>query len=372
MSRQNNLAVIKTTVTSNEASKDVAIALGINPNDEGAMNKAAKYAYGVYATIEASVGTKQDLSGCDAQSVKATMIEAANRGVYIDGRQNAYLVKYGNKCTFQMGWRGYLAKIKEFYPDADFIVEPVYQGDDVQIWNDNGQQKYTHKKAGAFRSGEKGFIGILFAVTYTDNGRLIQRVADVPAERIQRAKNAAKQDYIWKSDFIEKAKAAAIKNACKQLFASIQGLQDIVDYDNRENYDPNKGIEPASPARKTILDNINETVTSGAINEQPTQDVVNEPENDEVETQQFVEAEVVYADFEEVEQTAATNGALKGNLLQCGADAASKGVDAYKAWIATLEPEHKDLVRHMHQEWTVTARNADAAAQMEVDEEPPI
>lgn len=256
----NQLAVIKNELTKPDTQKEVAIALGINPGDEAAINQAAKYAYGVYATIEASVGTKQDLSGCDPNSIKATMIEAANRRVYIDGRQHAHLVKYGNKCTFQMGYRGYLAKIKECYPDADFVVEPVYQGDKVRIWNEDGMQRYTHEKAGAFRSGEKDFIGVLFAVTYTDNGRLIQKVVDVPRERIERAKGAAQQKYVWNSDYIEKAKAAAVKNACKHLFASLQGLQAVVEYDNRNNYDPNQRIEAATPARKTILDNINETV----------------------------------------------------------------------------------------------------------------
>ncbi len=356
----NQLAVIKQELTSTETSKEMAVAMGVNPGDESAMNKVAKYAYGVFSTIQASVGTKQDLSGCNPQSIKATMIEAANRGVYIDGRQHAHLVKYGNNCTFQMGYRGYLAKIKEFYPDADFVVEPVYSGDEVKIWNENGQQNYTHKKAGAFRSGEKDFIGILFAVTYTDNGRLIQRVTDVAKERIDRAKGAAKQKYVWSSDYVEKAKAAAIKNACKQLFASIQGLQDIVDYDNRNNYDPNQAIEAATPVRKTILDNINENVSQG--DTEPAQAAQGELVEEEQPAAAVAEPDSNIIDVEVVEEQPADDSKQK-ELVAEGEKKAKAGWHDYKAWVGTLDDTQKDLVRHKHKEWQEAARKVSKAAQ---------
>lgn len=366
ISMTNQLATIKNQLTSDTTTKDIAIAMGADPKNEKSINKAAKYAYGVLSTIEASVGTKQDLSRCDPNSVKSTMIEAVNRGIYIDGRQHAHLVKYGNKCTFQMGWRGYIAKIKEYYPDADFVVEPVYSGDKVKIWNDNGVQKYTHEKAGAFRSGGKDFLGILFAVTFTDNGRLIQKVTDVPKERIDRAKKAAKQHYIWDSDYIEKAKAAAIKHACKQLFASIQGLQDLVDYDNRSNYDPNN--QPATPARKSIVDNINDTVS------------LKEGDNEEQEVahddSEVIEGECVH--IEESPPQTGLNQHESENLIIEGEKHAQKGWNPYKEWVANLSDEQKDVVRSKHKDWTEQARkvSTEAAAQetkpQEDSDAPPI
>jgi len=352
----NQLAIIENKLTSPAASNQIAIALNLSPEDEKAVNKANKYIYGVLSTIKESVGGKNDLSTCNEDSIFATMIEAANRGVFIDGRQHAHLIKYGNKCTFQMGWRGYLAKIKEYYPDADFIVEPVYSGDEVKIWNENGMQQYTHKKSGAFRSGEKDFIGILFAVTYTDNGRVIQKVADIPKERIDRAKRAAKQDFIWKSDYVEKAKAAAIKNACKQLFASIQGLQDIVDYDN-QNYDPNN--QPATPVRKSIVDNINQTVKE----EKPTTKAQETPQADE----DVIEGD--YATVEEEQPTQPVNEEYAKQLIADGEAAANRGWHAYKEWATGLPDDDKDIVRDRHAGWTEKAREITKAQQAQ--ETPP-
>jgi recombinational DNA repair protein RecT len=340
----NQLQIINETLNSESTTKELAVALGISTNDEAGIERAKKYAYGVFATIQASVGTKQDLSDCNPNSIKATMIEAANRGVYIDGRQHAHLVKYGNNCTFQMGFRGYLAKIKEYYPDADFVVEAVYKGDTIKIWNENGFMNYKHEKAGAFRSGEQDFLGILFAITYTDNGRLIQKVMDVPKERIDRAKSAAKQQYIWNTDYIEKAKAAAIKNACKHLFASIQGLQDIVDYENNNNYDPN---QPATPVRKSIVDNINESA-------------VNKPQNIQEEKPQETQIEESEPEFIEGELVDEENYIHEGHaeaLIIKGGEAAKKGYEFYGYWVATLTDEQKDIVRDNHKSWTDIARN---------------
>lgn len=47
-------------------------------------------------------------------------------------------------------------------------------------------------------------------------------------------------------------------------------------------------------------------------------------------------------------------------LLEAGQDAASQGVEAYKAWLATLDEDAKPLIRHKHAEWTATAKQADA------------
>lgn len=356
----NQLQVIENKLTSPEVAKKISLALNIPPGDEMGQNRAKKYAYSVFAQVKKTAGDKNgDLTRCNPDSIVQTMIDAAHMQVAIDGRQHAHLIKYGNACTFQMGYRGYLAKIKEHYPDADFVVDPVYEGDTVKIWNENGVQQYRHEKAGAFRAGEKGFIGILFAVTYTDNGRLIQKVADVPRERINRARGAAKQKFVWSSDYIEKAKAAAIKNACKIMFASIQGMQDIVNYDNEKNY--NVGNIPATPARNSIIDNINTGVApEGAKpkprdNEQASQ--AQQQENlPPVADDEFIEGEFTQDDAQP------ENSQRKDDLIKNGGLAAEEGVVKYREWIATLSDPDKDMVRHMHAGWQVKAKKVSSAS----------
>lgn len=43
-----------------------------------------------------------------------------------------------------------------------------------------------------------------------------------------------------------------------------------------------------------------------------------------------------------------------------GDDAASKGVAAYTAWLASLTPDVKATIKHLHADWTKTAKQADS------------
>lgn len=254
-----NLPAIRQEIFNDKVLNRLAVALG-EPTNGVAQNQAVmKYPASVIAEIERTMGDeKKDLSKCTPHSIAQAMIDSARFRMMIDGRQHAHLVKYGNAVQFQPGYRGYLAKIKETYPDADFIVEPIYEGDELKMWGADGVQHYELKKGAAFNDGDKGFNGILFAVTYTDNGRLIRKVNGVSKMRVDRARKAAKQDYIWSSDYIEKAKAAAIKSSCKVTFAALQGLQDVIRFDNDHHHEVNG--QPEDTRAGSIVDNLNSTL----------------------------------------------------------------------------------------------------------------
>ena len=271
----NNLQLITKELKSDKTLNRTIMALGEDIQSDSAKAEARKYAASVIAEIEKTAGdTKKDLTSCNPHSIAQAMIDAARFKLAIDGRQHAHLIKYGNSASLQIGYRAYLAKIKEAYPDADFVITPIYKDDELKVWDDDGVQKYTLKKNNPFADGEDGLQGVLFAVNYTDNGRLVQKVTPVPKSRIDRARKAAKQDFVWRSDYIEKAKAAAIKNACKHFFASLQGLQEVAAYDNEANYDVNKRDEPPASA---LLDNLNS-------------DILNEPAKDyDEETGEIIE-----------------------------------------------------------------------------------
>lgn len=267
---QNPLAVIEQTIKAPATMNRLAMALGYSATDNAGKEKARSYAASALAEIEKSRGdSKKDLTGCNPMSIAQTMIDAASFKIKIDGRQHAHLVKYGNNVTLQIGYRGYLAKIKEHYPDADFVVEPIYEGDELHIWHENDAQHYTLKKQSVFNDGPDKFKGVLFAVTYTDGGRLVRKVNAVPKSRIERAKKAAKQDFIWGTDYIEKAKAAAIKASCKIHFASLSGLSDVITYDNTYNYNPEKDVPEKEPSTgPSIIDNLNAQIVDAEIVEE--------------------------------------------------------------------------------------------------------
>lgn len=228
----NQLAQIKQTLNSPEIVEKMTLALN------GNREKALKHASSVYTEIQKTAGdSKKDLTGCTPHSLVQCMVDAANMQVSIDGRQHAHIVKYGKNATLQLGYRAYLAKVKEHYPDADIVVKPIYEGDNLEVFTKDSVPTYNLTQADPFKSGKEGMIGVLVACTYTAGDKLTRKIETVPMERINRAKSAAKQQFIWNSDFVEKAKAAAIKNAFKIMFAEIQGLQEAVTYDNEHNYE---------------------------------------------------------------------------------------------------------------------------------------
>lgn len=269
------LDIVRSHIKSEQTMGRMMIALKHETPTVEAKNQVKQYQASVLQTIEKTVGTDKDLSTKNPHSIVQCMIDAAQFRMMIDGRQHAHLVPYGNAVTLQIGYRGYLAKIKEIYPDADFTVEPIYKGDELKVWHDEDGAHYSLEKNNVFASGEQDFEGVLFAVKYTDNGRLVSKVVPVPKERIDRARKAAKQDFVWRSDYIEKAKAAAIKNACKNMFASITTLQEMVNYDNDKHHDPNKGQK--NTAARSLLDNLNSSIDETL----PKREAPKEPENND-------------------------------------------------------------------------------------------
>jgi len=323
----NQLAIIEQKLTS-EATKGKLLALmGISGENERGQQEVYRYASSVLAEIKKSASdSKRDLTVCNPDSIVQAMIDAASFGLTIDGRQHAHIVKFGNSASFQIGFRGYLAKIKEHYPDADFTIELIFEGDDVKIWAEDSMQRFTITKADPFAQSQQKFKGVLFAVSYTDNGKPIQKCVAVPKERIDRARKAAKQDFIWNSDYFEKAKAAAIKGACKYMFASLQGLQEMIRYDNENNYDVNKQSEPT---KSSIIQNINKKVAP---------EIVLPPE-----------PEIIEAEF--IDNVS--------DLRAAGDDAANGGVAAYTAWLSTLTDAEKAPLYQFHKDWTKKAKQID-------------
>lgn len=337
------LTILEQKLNAPETTRKLAVALNLNPDDEEGQRQAFKYASSVLAEVAKTAGdSKKDLTVCVPDSIVQAMIDAAQYQLAIDGRQLAHLVKYGNRATFMPGYRAYIYKIKQNYPDADITVECIFDGDTLKIWGDDTGQHYSLTKGSdPFDQSIGKFKGVLFAVSYTDGGRLVSKVMAVPKDRIERARKAAKQDYIWASDYFEKAKAAAIKNACKTLFTSIQGLQDMAREDNEVNYDIDK--QPAAATRPSIVDNINATLAP-----EPKAEVVDDS---------VIEAEVVEDNTEVVRQA----------VEQAGLEAANLGMAELLEWSKGLTDDEKEYATPHKAAWVKIAKEADANKNQEED-----
>lgn len=294
-----NLATIDTALKTKQTVGRMMLALGYkDQSDPVGKNEVYKYAGSVLAEVEKTVGdSKRDLSVCRPDSIVQTMVDAARFRLMIDGRQLAHIVKYGNTATLQIGYRGYIAKIREHFDDADINVFPVYEGDTLEISGGDGFDRYTHKRGNPFADGENGFQGIVAALYYKKGDREFQKVITMSAQEIGKVRKAAKQDYIWSAWFIEKAKAAAVKRICKLQFAEISILQEMLAFDNQRHFDIERPIDVTKAG--SIVDNLNAQQVAEKAPKSPEQASAEElPDDANVTDAEFTDANEVPIDEE--------------------------------------------------------------------------
>ena len=183
---------------------------------------------------------KKDLSVCTPLSILTAVKQAVDLGLEIDSRQHCHLIKYGNNAQLQVGYRGFIYAIKRAYPDANIVVNLVKEGDIFSIKKDGDIEEYTHTYKDPF-AGQDKIIGGYCYISFTLGNRKVSKVEAVSKEEINKIKGSAKQDFIWKAWFEEKAKVAIIRRGCKVIFAGLNNelIDNLVNKDN-EDYDLNQ------------------------------------------------------------------------------------------------------------------------------------
>lgn len=140
----------------------------------------------------------------------------------------------------QVGYRGFIFAIKRAFPDANIVVNLVKEGDIFSIRKDGDIEEYTHTIKDPF-AGQDKIIGGYCYISFTLGNRKIAKIETVSKAEIINIRKSAKQDFIWKDWFEEKAKVAIIRRGCKVIFAGLNNEQidNLVNKDN-ENFDLNQ------------------------------------------------------------------------------------------------------------------------------------
>lgn len=329
----NQLAIIEQKLTSTTVTQDLMLALDLRADDENSIREAKKYTNSVLMEIKRTQGgdNHTDLTMANPDSIVRAMIDAAKFKLQIDGRKLCFLEKRGNNVTLQINTNGFVAKIKESYPDASFIMTPVFKGDPAPkiTTHENGNKSCEFTSTNVFGT-VADLLGILVQINYTDHGgKKIQDVEAVPISDLKQMQSQSKSK-AWGSYTIERMKTAALKRATKWHFRKNSTLQQLIEYDNQENYN----LEAAAPQRSSIIDNINRAVA---------QEQVPEPE------EEIIDAEII--------EDAPVDVAA---LIVSGEQAALKGVALYRQWLSTLDENTKSMIKHKHAEWSKIAKAADA------------
>jgi recombinational DNA repair protein RecT len=257
--------VIENALRTKQAGSRIALALGHNADDMAGKTETFKYISSVLMEIKKTEcppketdnkKLNKDLTFCTPDSIVQAIIDAASFRLPIDGRGLAHLVKYGAKASFMPGYRGYLYKIAENYRDVDFTAEPVFEGDELELFDESGYQTYKHRRTNPFQTAQNKMTGIIACLSYTDNAGRHSKISTLAKSEIDQIRGAAKQDFIWEAWFFEKAKVAALKRLCKVHFATIMGVQELTKFDNEEHFaienlsTRTDHIVPPDPAKK--------------------------------------------------------------------------------------------------------------------------
>lgn len=246
-----------------ETVNKITMALGFRSDDQNGKQKAYSFIASVLAEIDKStLDDKKDLTTCEPNSLVQCAIDAAQMEIAIDARQHGHIVKEQGRAVLRIGFRGYISKITEHYPDADVIAELVWEGDVVTIKTEDGFDHYSHEKKSPWEGNPDKLVGAYAVVAYTKGGRRFQHVTTVPNADIKKIRGKAKFDGVWKEWFGEKVKVACVKRAAKMPFAAVTGLQQLIRYDNAKNFQPLKALD--APKAGSIVDNLNATINPPA------------------------------------------------------------------------------------------------------------
>lgn len=201
-------------------------------NQQELQSKLISFAYATKTMLD---NAKIPLGNLDPQSIREAFKASLDTGIPVDKRQLAYIVKYGNKIEYQIGFKGFISRIKEIYPTANIKAELVYAGDVFTVEKVDGKAKYIHKVANPFAS-IKDMTGVYAFIQYTDKGKEYSFIETMGKDEVLKIKGKAKTAYVWNEWFGEMAKKAVIRRLCKTLFIGDPKIAIMEDLDNK-NFD---------------------------------------------------------------------------------------------------------------------------------------
>lgn len=152
------------------------------------------------------------LARCTPESFLGALLTCSQLGLEPGPTGDAYLVPYGQVCTFVPGYRGLIRLARNSGQLRDIWAEVVYSNDDFE-YTLGLHRDMIHKPA----KGERGKpIYVYAAAELSDGGRpfVVMSVDDVEAIR---ARSKAGRNGPWVTDWAAMAKKTAVKQLAKWL-----------------------------------------------------------------------------------------------------------------------------------------------------------
>lgn len=170
-----------------------------------------------------ALGSNPQLARCTQNSFLGALMNAAQLGLEPNTPLgHAYLIPYGNECTFQIGYKGLISLADR----EKCIVEAqtVYEKDDFEC--EFGLNPILRHKP--FFKGDRGEPILYYAIYHTADGRSsfdVMSRADAEAHGKKYSKTY--NNGPWKTNFDEMAKKTVIKKLLKYAPLSSEIMQAI-------------------------------------------------------------------------------------------------------------------------------------------------
>lgn len=231
----NELATIENYLVADDRVKDLQMRMGADTPE-----KALAYYQNIVAAVRSAEGKMQiALMNCTPESYEEAARKAVSLELMIDGREHGYLIPYGQRVSFQVGWRGYVYRLTRHNPTIDVQIGLVFKGDEFSLESVDGVAKYTHEKKNAFNSDYSQLEGGYCYISYEVGGRQKAIVETMSIKELATVRGAAKQDYVWKKWTKEMLKKVLIKTGSKVLAARAEfsGVLDKLNEEDNKQYD---------------------------------------------------------------------------------------------------------------------------------------
>jgi len=176
---------------------------------------------------------------------------AISLGLPIDANQYCYLVPYNcningqwsKTLQLQIGYKGYIYKIKQSFPNAIFQASLVRKLDEIKVYKEKNNDYVDQKYNSPLSKKNNDIIGAYCLITFLNNNDTKSVVEFLDKEDLDliksksKTKEGRKDKYgkiiltIWQEWEGEMCKKSAIRRACKVHFPS--ETKDLNEFDNK-------------------------------------------------------------------------------------------------------------------------------------------
>lgn len=211
---------------------------------EASINKVLGYLQGEIKAEAKKEQNKRPVTGNTIDQLYTMIFKWWGMGLLIDGVN----VSITGNGMAMVSFHGYKNKVLATYPETEFDIQLVREGDEFQVAKESGSIVYSHTIKDPFDQENKKIVGA-YVVFKNKRGEFIETLGRTDYEKM---KKASKQTWLWgewESEFWLKS---VIKRACKRHFYDV-----VEEIDKLDNDDYGAGAPvppPETEDEKTKID----------------------------------------------------------------------------------------------------------------------